>query len=235
MKKWEELPENMRTPEVKDYYNILIKKKFSLALKRLFDISVSFILLLFLLPVFLLIAVAVKTDSEGPVFYRQTRVTRYGEEFRIFKFRTMVTDADKGSLLTVSNDARVTRVGKVLRKYKIDELSQLIDVFRGKMSFVGPRPEVPKYVCKYSDEMMATLLLPAGITSEASIYYKDESDLLDSTDDPESVYINEILPDKMKYNLSSLRSFSFFSELKIMFLTVKAVVQKEKNDKIIKT
>ena len=175
LRKWEELPSEMQTPEVRKYYDILKKKKFSLFLKRLFDVTVSFILLVLFSPVFLILAIAIKLDSKGPVFYRQTRVTQYGKEFRIFKFRSMVTDADKGSLLTVGGDSRVTKTGRFIRKYKLDELSQLIDVFRGTMTFVGTRPEVPKYVEKYTPEMMATLLLPAGITSEASIYYKDET------------------------------------------------------------
>ena len=150
LRKWNDLPSEMQTPEVREYYDLLSKKKFQLALKRLFDIAVSFLLLTVLSPVFIVIAIAIKLDSKGPVFYRQTRVTRYGEEFRIFKFRSMVTDADKGSLLTVGGDSRITKTGKFIRKYKLDELSQLIDVLRGTMTFVGTRPEVPKYVEKYT-------------------------------------------------------------------------------------
>lgn len=223
LKKWEKLPSEMQTPEVRKYYDILKKKKFSLFLKRLFDIAVSFILLVLLSPVFLILAVAIKLDSKGPVFYRQTRITQYGKEFRIFKFRSMVTDADKGSLLTVGGDSRITKTGRFIRKYKLDELSQLIDVFRGTMTFVGTRPEVPKYVEKYTPEMMATLLLPAGITSEASIYYKDENELLDSAEDVEKTYVEVVLPDKMKYNLAAIKSFSFFDDIKVMILTVLAV------------
>lgn len=143
LRKWEDLPAEMQIPEVKVYYDILQKRKLSLVLKRLFDITVSSLMLLFLSPLFLILAIAIKLDSKGPVFYRQTRVTQYGEEFRIFKFRSMVTDADKGSLLTVGGDSRITRTGKFIRKYKLDELSQLIDVLRGTMTFVGTRPEVP--------------------------------------------------------------------------------------------
>ncbi len=216
----------MQTPEVRKYYDILKKKKFSLFLKRLFDVTVSFILLVLLSPVFLILAIAIKLDSKGPVFYRQTRVTQYGKEFRIFKFRSMVTDADKGSLLTVGGDSRVTKTGRFIRKYKLDELSQLIDVFRGTMTFVGTRPEVPKYVEKYTPEMMATLLLPAGITSEASIYYKDENELLDAADDVEKTYVEVVLPDKMKYNLAAINSFGFFDDIKVMILTVLAVFRK---------
>ncbi len=226
LRKWEDLPAEMQIPEVKVYYDILQKRKMSLVLKRLFDITVSFLMLLFLSPLFLILAIAIKLDSKGPVFYRQTRVTQYGEEFRIFKFRSMVTDADKGSLLTVGGDSRITRTGKFIRKYKLDELSQLIDVFRGTMTFVGTRPEVPKYVAKYTPEMMATLLLPAGITSEASVYYKDENELLDAAEDVEKTYIEVVLPDKMKYNLAAINSFGFFDDIKVMILTVLAVFRK---------
>ncbi len=223
LRKWDKLPPEMRIPEVKVYYDILKKRKFSLFLKRLFDIVVSLTLLILLSPVFAILAIAIKLDSKGPVFYRQTRVTRYGKEFRIFKFRSMVTDADKGSLLTVGGDSRVTKTGRFIRKYKLDEFSQLIDVLRGTMTFVGTRPEVPKYVEKYTPEMLATLLLPAGITSEASIYYKDENELLDAAEDVEKTYLEVVLPDKMKYNLAAIRSFSFIDDIKVMILTVLAV------------
>ena len=223
LRKWENLPKEMQIPEVKEYYDLLSKKKFQLALKRLFDIVVSFTLLALLSPLFILLAIAIKLDSKGPVFYRQTRVTQYGEEFRIFKFRSMVTDADKGSLLTVGGDSRITKTGRFIRKYKLDEFSQLIDVFRGTMTFVGTRPEVPKYVEKYTPEMMATLLLPAGITSEASVYYKDENELLDAAEDVEKTYLEVVLPDKMKYNLAAIRSFSFIDDIKVMILTALAV------------
>ncbi len=226
LRKWEDLPAEMQTPEVRKYYDILKKKKLSLVFKRLFDIAVSSVMLLLLSPVFLILAIAIKLDSKGPVFYRQTRVTQYGKEFRIFKFRSMVTDADKGSLLTVGGDSRITRTGRFIRKYKLDELSQLIDVFRGTMTFVGTRPEVPKYVKKYTPEMMATLLLPAGITSEASIYYKDENELLDAAEDVEKTYVEVVLPDKMKYNLAAINSFSFIDDIKVMILTVLAIIRK---------
>lgn len=223
LRKWEDLPKEMQIPEVREYYDLLRKKKFQLVLKRLFDIIVSFSALALLSPLFIILAIAIKLDSKGPVFYRQTRVTQYGEEFRIFKFRSMVTDADKGSLLTVGGDSRITKVGKIIRKCKLDELSQLIDVLRGTMTFVGTRPEVPKYVDKYTPDMMATLLLPAGITSEASIYYKDENELLDAAEDVEKTYLEVVLPDKMKYNLAAIRSFSFIDDIKVMILTVLAV------------
>ena len=223
LRKWEDLPKEMQIPEVKEYYDLLSKKKFQLVLKRLFDIVVSFTLLTLLSPLFIILAIAIKLDSKGPVFYRQTRVTQYGEEFRIFKFRSMVTDADKGSLLTVGGDSRITKTGKFIRKYKLDEFSQLIDVLRGTMTFVGTRPEVPRYVEKYTPEMMATLLLPAGITSEASVYYKDDNELLDAAEDVEKTYLEVVLPDKMKYNLAAIKSFSFIDDIKVMILTALAV------------
>ena len=227
LKKWEELPENLRTDAVRPYYDLLARRRGSLALKRCFDVVVSAMMLLVLAPVFLVLAIAIKLDSPGPVFYRQVRVTQYGREFRIFKFRSMVQGADKrGSLVTVSGDSRVTRVGKFIRKCRLDEVCQLIDIFRGTMTFVGTRPEVPKYVAAYTPEMMATLLLPAGVTSEASILYKDEAELLDAADDVDAVYIRDVLPGKMKYNLDALKNFSFFSDIATMFRTVFAVLGK---------
>ena len=227
LKKWEELPESLRNDAVRPYYDLLAKRKGSLLLKRCFDIVVSALMLLVLSPLFLVLAIAIKLDSPGPVFYRQVRVTQYGKEFRIFKFRSMVSDADKrGSLVTVSGDSRITRVGRFIRRCRLDELCQLIDIFRGTMTFVGTRPEVPKYVAAYTPEMMATLLLPAGITSEASILYKDEADLLDAATDVDAVYVHEVLPGKMKYNLEALKDFSFLSDIKTMFWTVFAVLGK---------
>ena len=225
LKKWEDLPENLRTDAVRPYYDLLSKRRGSLLLKRCFDVVVSALMLLVLSPVFLVLAIAIKLDSPGPVFYRQVRVTQYGREFRIFKFRSMVSDADKrGSLVTVSGDSRITRVGHFIRNCRLDELCQLIDIFRGTMTFVGTRPEVPKYVAAYTPEMMATLLLPAGVTSEASILYKDEAELLDAASDVDAVYIRDVLPGKMKYNLDALKNFSFFSDIKTMFRTVFAVL-----------
>ena len=202
---WEKLPPQMQTEAVKPYYEILQKKQISLIFKRLFDIVVSLIMLLILSPVFLILAIAIKLDTEGPVFYRQVRVTQYGKEFRIFKFRTMVNNADKiGSQVTVGGDSRITRVGKVIRECRLDEIGQLLNILGGSMTFVGTRPEVPKYVEKYTPEMWATLLLPAGVTSEASIRYKDEAALLDAAEDVDATYIQDVLPGKMKYNLLSL-------------------------------
>ncbi len=210
IKKWEKLPQNMQCEAVRPYYEKLKKKNFSLFWKRVFDIFVSSIMLILLSLLFLVLAIAIKIDSRGPVFFRQIRVTQYGKTFRIFKFRTMVNDADKiGSQVTVSHDTRITRVGKFIRKCRLDEVSQLIDVWRGTMSFVGTRPEVPKYVERYSDEMLATLLLPAGVTSFASIKFKDEDELLKDAANVDDTYVNEVLPKKMEYNLQSLEKYGF--------------------------
>lgn len=230
IKKWEKLPAEMQTDAVRPYYEKLRKKQFSLFNKRLFDIIVSAAMLLLLVPLFLILAIAIKIDSKGTVFYRQERVTQYGKHFRIFKFRSMTQNADKGSLVTVDNDSRVTRVGKFIRKFRLDELCQLIDVFRGTMTFVGTRPEVPKYVEKYSDEMKATLLLPAGVTSIASIKYKDEARLLNGAEDTDKVYVGEILPEKMKYNLEEIAGYGFFRDIKTMFQTVFAVFGGDKEE-----
>ena len=225
---WEKLPSQMQTEAVKPYYEILQKKQISLIFKRLFDIVVSIIMLLILSPVFLILAIAIKLDTEGPVFYRQVRVTQYGKEFRIFKFRTMVTNADKiGSQVTVGGDSRITRVGKVIRECRLDEIGQLLNILGGSMTFVGTRPEVPKYVEKYTSEMWATLLLPAGVTSEASIRYKDEAALLDAAEDVDATYIQDVLPGKMEYNLRSIQEYSFFKDIETMFQTVFAVVEKD--------
>lgn len=225
--RWEKLPAEMQTDEVRKYYDILRKKNFSLFWKRVFDIFVSALMLIVLSPLFLVLAIAIKIDSKGPVFYRQERVTQYGKHFRIFKFRSMVVNADKGSLVTVDQDSRITRMGRFIRKCRLDEVCQLIDIFRGTMTFVGTRPEVPKYVSEYTPEMMATLLLPAGVTSLASIYYKDEAELLNGAEDTDKVYIEKILPAKMYYNLKAIEKFGFWRDVKTMFMTVFAVCGKE--------
>ena len=233
MKKWDDLPERLRTEAVRPYYDILRKKRGSLLLKRVFDVVVSALMLILISPVFLILAIAIKLDSPGPVFYRQERVTQYGKTFRIFKFRTMVSNADKiGTQVTVGNDSRITRVGKLIRKCRLDEVSQLIDIFRGTMTFVGTRPEVPKYVAAYTSEMMATLLLPAGVTSLASIMYKDEDKLLSGAEDVDKAYIEEVLPGKMRYNLKAIETFTFWGDIKVMFMTVFAVLGKEYRDEV---
>lgn len=228
LKKWEDLPGFMRIDEVRPYYDSLKKKSFSLILKRFMDLVGGIILLIILAIPMAIIAVWIKLDSEGPVFYRQERITTYGKHFKIHKFRTMVSNADKiGSAVTVGNDCRITKVGAKLRGCRLDELPQVLDLIFGNMSFVGTRPEAVKYVEKYKPEYIATLLLPAGITSEASIRYKDEAELLDAADDVDKVYVEDVLPGKMKYNLEAIKNFSFFGEIATMFRTVFAVLGKE--------
>lgn len=231
LRKWEELPEFMRTDEVRPYYEVLNKRRGSIVLKRAMDLVGGLVLLVILAIPMAIIAVMIKLDSEGPVFYRQERITTYGKHFKIHKFRTMVSNADKiGSAVTVGNDSRITKVGAKLRGCRLDELPQVLDLISGNMSFVGTRPEAVKYVEKYKPEYMATLLLPAGITSEASIRYKDEAELLEAADDVDRVYVEEVLPGKMKYNLQSIMEFSFLGEIKTMFRTVFAVLGKDYSD-----
>lgn len=228
LKRWEDLPDIMRTDEVRPYYDVLQKHKVSLVLKRIFDFTVSLILLLFIWPILIIIAIAVKLDSPGPAFYKQERVTTYNRKFKIWKFRTMVANADKiGSQVTVSNDQRVTKVGKILRGVRLDELPQVINILTGDMSFVGTRPEVVKYVEAYKPEYYATLLLPAGVTSEASIRYKNEYKLLAEAENVDKVYIEEVLPAKMVWNLESIERFSFPREILTMIRTILAVLGKE--------
>lgn len=226
LKNWNKLPEYMRTDEVRPYYDLLQRKKLSLFFKRVFDIVVSLIMIILCSPILLFISILIVKDSKGGIFYRQERVTQYGRVFRIFKFRTMVQNADQiGTQVTVSNDSRITKIGSKLRDCRLDELPQLFNIFLGDMTFVGTRPESVHYVKSYTNEMYATLLLPAGVTSEASIEYKDEDELLDQADDVDCVYINEVLPEKMKYNLNSIKEFSFFKEIATMFRTVFAVLR----------
>lgn len=225
-REWDELPKGLRIPEVREYYDILSKKKNSLRLKRCFDVVAALIMLICLSPIMLVIALAIVLDSPGGVFYRQERVTQYGKIFRIHKFRTMVSNADKiGTQVTVGNDDRITKIGFALRKYRLDEIPQLVDILEGNMSFVGTRPEARIYVKRYTPEMKATLLLPAGITSEASMRYKDEAELLDKADDADRVYIEKVLPDKMKYNLDSIRKFSFMYDIRTMIKTIFTVIR----------
>ncbi len=232
LRKWVDLPDFMKTEEVRPYYEALKKKRFSLFFKRAVDLVGGLVLLVLLAIPMAVIAVMIKLDSEGPVFYRQERVTTYGKHFRIHKFRTMVSNADKiGTAVTVGNDSRITKVGAKLRGYRLDELPQVLDLISGDMSFVGTRPEAVKYVEKYKPEYMATLLLPAGITSEASIRYKDEAELLEAADDVDRVYVGEVLPEKMKYNLQSIMEFSIIGEIATMFRTVFAVLGKDYSEK----
>lgn len=226
IKKWEKLPLEMQTDAVRPYWKSIRKKNFSLFWKRAFDIVVALIMLILLSPTFLILAIAIKIDSKGPVFYRQIRITQYGKQFRIHKFRSMRIGADKGPQVTVDQDDRITKIGKVIRKLRLDEISQLIDVLVGNMTFVGTRPEVPKYVDCYTPEMMATFLLPAGITSETSIYFKDEAKLLNDADNSDEIYVNKVLPIKMYYNLKSIKKFGFWRDIAVMFKTVFAVFGK---------
>lgn len=228
LKKWETLPDYMQNDEVRFYYETLQKKKVSIFLKRVMDLVGGLILLILLAIPMIIISIMIKLDSDGPVFYRQERITTYGKHFKIHKFRTMVSNADKiGSTVTVGNDSRITKVGAKLRGCRLDELPQVLDLISGNMSFVGTRPEAVKYVEQYKPEYMATLLLPAGITSEASIRYKDEAELLDAASDVDKTYIEEVLPGKMKYNLDSIKNFSFFGDIATMFRTVLAVLGKD--------
>lgn len=232
---FEKLPSEFQVEEVKKYYDVIKKKKISLVLKRMFDIIVSLIMLIFLIIPIIIISILISLDSKGGVFYRQERITTYGRKFRIFKFRTMVSDADKiGSLVTLKNDSRITKVGHFLRKYRLDEMPQIFNVLFGDMSFVGTRPEVEKYVSRYEDYMLATLLLPAGITSVASLNYKDEDEIMskyiNENQKVDDVYVKYILPDKMKYNLEYIEKFSFFYDLKIMFKTFIYVFLKRKEN-----
>ena len=228
MRKWEDLPAFMRCEEVRPYWESLNRKRGQLVAKRIFDLFVATVLLILLAVPMLILAIWIKVDSEGPVFYRQERVTTYGKHFRIHKFRTMVSNADKiGTAVTVGNDSRITKVGLKLRGHRLDELPQLIDVLQGTMSFVGTRPEAVKYVEQYKPEYNATLLLPAGITSECSIRYKDEDKLLNTADDVDKTYVERVLPEKMKWNLKSIRDYSLGQELKTMLRTVAAVMGKD--------
>ncbi len=228
---WEQLPECMCNDAVRPYYEKLKKKKNILRLKRGADFCLAFILTAILAPVMACLGLWIKIDSRGPVFYRQERITRYGKPYRIFKFRTMIVGADrKGPLVTEKQDDRITRAGHIMRKLRLDELPQLINVLKGEMSFVGTRPEVAKYVNRYSKEMRATLLLPAGITSRASIMFKDEDELLEkyqkkTNKSVDEIYVEYILPVKMEYNLQYLKRFSLWGDIKVMLYTVLAVLK----------
>lgn len=228
MRSWNELPEKMQNDEVRYYYDILCKKERALKAKRVFDFSLAMVLSILLLPIMVIIAIMIKTDSKGPIFYRQVRVTAWGRKFKIYKFRTMVQNADKiGSQITSREDVRITKVGKLIRKVRLDEIPQLFNVLTGDMSFVGTRPEVPKYVVHYDNRMLATLLMPAGITSRASIEFKDEDVLLAGEEDIDEAYIRKVLPAKMAYNLKELECFSLLRDLYTMILTVFAVLRKQ--------
>ena len=227
LRQWKDLPDKMRTREVRKYYNILVRRSRWFKIKRMFDVIVSGIMLVFLAVPMLVIAVMIKLDSKGPVFFRQERVTQYGKIFRIYKFRTMVENASKlGSQVTVEGDARITRVGRFLRKFRLDEFPQLFNILAGDMTLVGTRPEVIKYVKHYTPEMYATLLLPAGLTSRTSIAYKDEDKLLKDAANADEIYLKDVLPVKMKYNLESLRKFGFADDCSVLWNTFYSVIKK---------
>lgn len=195
-------------------------------MKRIFDLVFSIAGLILLSPVFLIISLLIKLDSKGPVFYRQLRVGKNNSDFRLLKFRTMRTDSDKKGLLTVGGrDARITRAGYYLRKFKIDELPQLLNVAAGEMSFVGPRPEVRRYVNLYDDEQRKVLNVLPGITDVASIKYRNENELLEKSEDPESYYIENIMPDKLKLNLDYIEQRSFTNDLKVIFKTLITIIR----------
>ena len=226
MKKWNELPKVMQNDKVKYYYDILQEHEKELKLKRAFDIICSLIMIIILSPVLIVLSVMIKLDSKGPVLFKQVRVTTYGRKFKIWKFRTMVNNADKlGTQVTTKGDARITRMGHLLRKIRLDELPQLFNVLKGDMTFVGTRPEVTKYTAHYTEEMMATFLMPAGVTSRTSIEYKDEEKLLENAENADEVYINEVLPAKMVYNLREIEKFSYLRDISTMIKTVIAVIK----------
>ena len=201
MKKWDELPIAMQNEKVRYYYDILQKHETELKIKRLFDVVCSFVMIVILSPILVLLSIMIKLDSNGPVLFKQ------------------------GTQVTTKGDARITRMGHLLRKVRLDELPQLFNVLKGDMTFVGTRPEVPKYVTHYTEEMMATFLLPAGVTSRTSIEYKDEDSLLENAEDADEVYIKEVLPAKMVYNLREIEKFSFMRDICTMIKTVIAVAK----------
>lgn len=228
MKKWSELPSFMQTEEVRPYYESLCKHRTGLRLKRILDLLIAVLLFILLFPILLLIGVLVGVTSPGGVFFCQERITAYGRPFRIIKFRTMVPDAEKkGTQVTTKGDCRITAVGRFLRKVRLDELPQLVNIIKGDMSIVGTRPEVPRYVERYTKEMYATLLLPAGVTSAASIQYKDEEKLLADAANADKVYVEQVLPEKMRYNLAYLNHFSPATDAKLMIQTVCAVLKRD--------
>lgn len=211
--------------EVQDAKLYLNKRKKDLILKLIFDKVLALILLILFSPIFFILGVMIKLEDKGPVFYRQERVTKNGKIFKIYKFRTMVLNADKiGSLVTTENDSRITKIGSVIRKYRLDEIPQLLNIIEGDMSFVGARPEVLKYVQNYTDEMKVSLLLPAGVTSRSSIEFKNEEILIKKYTKSgltvDQAYIEKILPRKMHRNIEYVYNFNFFDDLTIMVSTV---------------
>lgn len=226
LKPYNSLPECMQNDQVKAYYDILAKRTGTLIFKRVFDIFFAFIAIIILSPIMLITAIVVKLTSKGPIFYMQERVGRYNKEFKIFKFRTMVINADKmGPQVTSGKDPRITPPGKFLRKFRLDEFPQMFNILKGDMSLLGTRPEVRKYVDYYSEEMMSTLLLPPGMFGTSSYKFRDESDMLKDSPDPEKTYIEEILPIKMRINLEYTKNLSVFNEFKTLCMGVVCLFQ----------
>jgi len=225
--KFEALPKKMQTEQVKRYLDILQHKKASLFFKRILGVTLCLFCAIIASPFMLLFAILIKLTSKGPVLFKQERVGKDMKSFYILKFRTMVFDADKkGIQLTTGNDARITGFGKFLRAINMDEMPQLFNVIKGDMFIIGTRPEVKRYVDCYTDEMYATLLLPPGMLSLASIKYKNENDLLTTSADPQKTYINTILPDKMKYNLEYLEQISIATDLKLIGKSIACAFKK---------
>jgi lipopolysaccharide/colanic/teichoic acid biosynthesis glycosyltransferase len=226
LRKWDNLPRYMQTEAVSIYYESLRKKKAQLVLKRSFDFIAATAMIIILFPIMLLISILIITDSKGSIFFCQERITQYGRKFCIYKFRTMVVNAERiGAHITAQYDNRVTKIGRILRKYRLDELPQLINIILGDMSFCGTRPESTYFVKKYTPEMFATLLLPAGVTSEASILFKDEDELLGDISDLDQMYVEQILPKKMEYNLDSILHFSLIRDIKTMIRTILVIIR----------
>lgn len=220
------LPESMQNESVEKYCNIISRKRSTLFFKRLFDVVVSFCALIVLSVPFLIISIIIVSDSKGGVFFIQKRVGRNNKDFGIIKFRTMVSNASElgGELTNGDSDTRITKVGAFLRKYRIDELSQLFNVLAGSMSIIGPRPEVRHFVDCYNDEQMATLLVKPGISCSSSIAFANEGELLSKSDNPDKLYIEEIMPEKAKMNLEYIKNLSLISDIKIIFNTIKEVL-----------
>ena len=209
-----------------DLKESLRDKKVNLLIKRLFDMVASFLGLVILSPIFIIVSICIKIDSKGPVFFKQKRVGKDGQPFMIYKFRTMVTDAEKlGKQITVGDDNRITKVGKFIRKCKLDEIPQLINVLKGEMSLVGPRPEVPRYVELYDDYQFQVLLVRPGITDYASIEYRNENEILGESSNPEETYINEIMPTKIELNMKYLKNISLSEDFKLIIKTILAIVK----------
>ncbi|MBQ2755383.1 MAG: sugar transferase [Oscillospiraceae bacterium] len=226
---WQKLPDEMKNKEVLMTLEQLCKKRGMLKIKRAADVCISLLLIAGLSPVMAAAAIVVAAESEGGILFRQRRITQYGRVFEILKFRTMYVSEREGSLLTAADDSRITKVGKVLRKTKTDELPQLFNVLRGEMSLVGVRPEVERFVQRYTPQMMTTLLLPAGMTSPASLAFSNEEQLLSRAKDREREYIEKILPQKMKLNIDYLENFSLKKDAGVLLKTVSATVCLAKN------